>query len=219
MVKVIIVDDQRLLRESIKRVFENSSDIEVLACASNGQEAFELCSSFNPDVILMDILMPVCDGIEATRLIKSKYPETRILMLTTSNEKANISRAINFGADGYVLKDVSPEELILAVKSLYAGLDIVHKEVYKTITLTLNSCTQSGALKKVVTVGNEEVNLSERELEIIKMIAEGINNKEIASKFYITEGRLKNIITGIISKMKLKDRTQLAVFAIKNNLI
>ncbi len=131
MLKVLIADDQKLLRESFKTIIENNGDMKVVACAANGREAYELCGEFNPDVVLMDISMPLCSGTEATKLIKSNYPQIKVLIVTASDDESDVSEAINNGANGYILKNVGTEELMLAIKSTFHGLQIMHKDVFR----------------------------------------------------------------------------------------
>lgn len=122
MTRVIIAEDQKLLRESFKNIIENNSDIKVVACATNGNEAYDLCKEYMPDVVLMDLSMPICNGTEATKLIKAELPSVKVLVLTASNDKSDVTDAISNGADGYILKDISTEELILSIKSTSLGL-------------------------------------------------------------------------------------------------
>lgn len=217
MIRVIVVDDQRLLRESFRNIIENNSDIEVIACATNGKEAYDLCAKLNPDVILMDISMPVCNGTEATRMIKSKYPDIKVLILTASDDEIDVAEAIKSGANGYILKDISTEELILSIKSTFLGLGIIHQSVLNPLALNINK-SRAPQKNKPLKINGIDVILSERELKIIAMIVDGKDNKEIGSSLFIAEGTVKNTITEIISKLQLKDRTQLAVFAMKNAL-
>lgn len=207
MIKVLLVDDQTILRESLKFIIEQESEIEVIGCAGNGQEAFDACAVQKPDVVLMDIQMPECNGIEGTKLIKEKYKDSiKVVILTTFDDDENISLALNFGADGYILKSVLPAELILAIRSAASGFEIFHKNAVHNVIAKNNSYS---ALK---------IDLTERERDVIKLIVYGMNNKEISAKLFLTEGTVKNVITGILEKLQLRDRTQLAVFAIKNNL-
>ncbi|MDR3601539.1 MAG: response regulator transcription factor [Desulfosporosinus sp.] len=219
MVKILIADDQKLLRESFKSIIENNSDIRVVACAANGREAYELCGKFNPDVVLMDISMPVCCGTEATKLIKSNYPHIKVLILTASADQLDVAQAINNGANGYILKNVGTEELILSIKSTYYGLQIIHMDVFKSASFSqqLNKPKDFNSTK--VTVDDIEIIITDRELGILQMIVDGKDNKEIGSSLFIAEGTVKNTITTIISKLQLKDRTQLAVYAIRNSLV
>lgn len=219
MVKVLIADDQKLLRESFKSIIENNSDMKVVACAANGREAYELCDEFNPDVVLMDISMPVCSGTEATKLIKSNYPHIKVLMLTASDDESDVAQAISNGANGYILKNVGTEELILSIKSTYFGLQIMHKDVFRPASFNTHHKETKKLKSNQVNVEGIDVIITDREISIIQMIVDGKNNKEIGASLFIAEGTVKNSITTIISKLQLKDRTQLAVFAIKNFLV
>lgn len=219
MLKVLIADDQKLLRESFKTIIEHNGEMEVVACAANGQEAYELCGKFQPDVVLMDIFMPVCSGTEATKLIKSNYPQIKVLVVTASDDESDVSEAIRNGANGYILKNVGTEELMLAIKSTFHGLQIMHKDVFRPSSYNIRHKETVKVQSNKVSVNNIDVLITDRELEIIRMIVEGKDNKEIGASLFIAEGTVKNTITTIISKLQLKDRTQLAVFAIKNNLV
>lgn len=216
MIKAIIVDDQVILRESLKLIVEQDSEIKVVGLGGNGKEALTLCDQLVPDVVLMDIMMPGCDGVEGTKLIKSKYNSTKVIILTTFNDEENISKALKNGADGYVLKDIKPDELILAVKSVAKGLSIMHQSALNTMTKQIGPDIDQSSQKEAP---KTDINLTERELDVISLIVDGKSNKEIAASIYITEGSVKNIITNILDKLNLKDRTQLAVFAVKNNIV
>ena len=214
VIKVIVADDQPIIREGIKFVIEQDKDIKVTGCAASGREALELCSRFSPDLVLMDLKMPGCDGVEGTRLIKNKYPSIKVIILTTFSEDENIAKALSNGADGYVLKDIKPEGLIMTIKSTLNGLRTVDQYVYDVVLKEFNKSDMAYEMPK-----NLNIILTDRELKIIRMIVFGKSNKEIASSIYLSEGRTKNIITGILKKLKIKDRVQLAIFAAKNNLI
>lgn len=218
MTRVIIAEDQKLLRESFKNIIENNSDIKVVACATNGNEAYDLCKEYMPDVVLMDLSMPICNGTEATKLIKSELPSVKVLVLTASNDKSDVTDAISNGADGYILKDISTEELILSIKSTSLGLGIITKDILSPMILNLRK-ENIKAKKKIIDINGINISLTERELKIVSMIVDGKDNKEIASSLFIAEGTVKNIITEIISKLSLRDRTQLAVYAVKNGLV
>ncbi|ALB44065.1 response regulator [Clostridium beijerinckii] len=218
MTRVIIAEDQKLLRESFKNIIENNSDIKVVACATNGNEAYDLCKEYMPDVVLMDLSMPICNGTEATKLIKAQLPSVKVLVLTASNDKSDVTDAISNGADGYILKDISTEELILSIKSTSLGLGIITKDILSPMILNLRKENKK-AKKKIIDINGINISLTERELKIVSMIVDGKDNKEIASSLFIAEGTVKNIITEIISKLSLRDRTQLAVYAVKNGLV
>lgn len=218
MTRVIIAEDQKLLRESFKNIIENNSDIKVVACAINGNEAYDLCKEYMPDVVLMDLSMPICNGTEATKLIKAELPSVKVLVLTASNDKSDVTDAISNGADGYILKDISTEELILSIKSTSLGLGIITKDILSPMILNLRKENKK-AKKRTIDINGINISLTERELKIVSMIVDGKDNKEIASSLFIAEGTVKNIITEIISKLSLRDRTQLAVYAVKNGLV
>lgn len=208
MIKIIIADDQPVMRDGLKFIIEQNADIEVVGCAGDGMETFELCEQLQPDVVLMDIVMPVCDGVEATRLIKEKYDNIKVIILTTFNDEEKVEQALSNGADGYVLKAVQSEELILAIKSITRGLQVIHKNAYGVVLKKLGRQTEP-----------VDFGLTERELEVVRLVVFGKSNKGIASTLYLSEGSVRNIISSILFKTKLKDRTQLAVFAVKNNIV
>jgi len=218
MTTVIIAEDQKLLRESFKNIIENNSDIKVIACATNGKEAYDLCKEYKPDVVLMDLSMPICSGTESTKLIKSEFPSVKVLILTASNDKSDVTDAISNGADGYILKDISTEELIQSIKSASLGLGIITKDILNPILLNI-TMQNKRSKKKNVNISGINISLTERELKIVSLIVDGKDNKEIGAFLFIAEGTVKNIITEIISKLQLKDRTQLAVYAVRNGLV
>jgi DNA-binding NarL/FixJ family response regulator len=215
MIKVILVDDQLIIREGIKIILEQDKEIEVVGCAENGKAALKLCERLSPEVVLMDVVMPECDGVEGTRLIKEKFSKTKVVMLTTFNDDEKILNALNYGADGYILKDIKPEDLILTVKSAAAGLSIMHKDTYKSVVRKVNS------QNKISIIENNDLNveLTNRELSIIRLIVDGKSNIEIARTVHLTEGSVRNAVSVILKKLNLKDRTQLGVFAVKNDLV
>lgn len=215
MIKVLIVDDQAMLRQSLKFIIEQDSAIEVVATAGNGEDAFKLCSELNPDVVLMDIMMPVCDGIEGTRIIKSTYPNIKVIILTTFNNDENIKNALQNGAAGYLLKDADPEDLILAIKSVAKGMSIIHHDVFDNVVKKVSHIEP----QKSAEVNGPNIHFTDRELDVIRLIVDGKSNKEIGAVLFITEGTVKNIITGTLDKAGVKDRTQLAVYAIKNRIV
>ena len=213
---MLIADDYRLLRDSFKSIIEQNSDIQVVACATNGEEAYRYCEKYMPDLVLMDIFMSVCDGLEATKLIKAKFPHIKILILTSSMDDFDLSEALLNGADGYILKDIGYEELILSIKSTVVGLGIIQRELLGNIVKKQNGNTIDF---HSVELDGVKVSLTKRQLEILQMIVKGFDNKQISQTLYIAEGTVKNNITEIISKFRVKDRTQLAIYAIKNSVV
>lgn len=215
MINLIIAEDQVVLRESLKVVLTQDNEIEVVGCAGNGEEAFELSNQLKPDLVLMDIVMPVCDGIEALKLIKEKHPQIKVIMLTTFGDAENVHKALKFGADGYMLKDIEPAELITMIKSTMKGMQVIDRNVYSTIVKQFNNDSEDDSIKE----SNIYPELTERETEVLRNIIKGKGNKEIAASIHLSEARVKSIITNIFKKYKVEDRIQLAVFAVKNHLI
>lgn len=215
MIKVIIVDDQVILRESLKFIIEQDNDIEIVGCTGNGKDALDMCDELLPDIVLMDLIMPVCDGVKGTKLIKAKHSQIKVIILTTYSDDENVSRALKNGADGYILKDIKPTDLVTAIKSTVKGLGVIHQNAFSSIVRQFNISSKPGNVREP----SQYIDLTDRELSVIQLIVDGKGNKEIALDLYLTEGSIKNIVSGILSKLKLKDRTQLAVFAVKNNLV
>lgn len=207
-IRVLIVDDQPVVRDGLKMLISLDSEIEVVATASNGQDAFELCQK-GIDVILMDIRMPVMDGVKTTKLIKESYPNVKIIILTTFNDDQYIFEALKNGASSYLLKDVESEEIINTVKVIYSGGTVLNNNIAAKLVNKLSESQNSV---------NQLQELTSREREIAKLVAEGLSNREIAAKLFITEGTAKNHITNILSKLGLNHRTQIALFVIENNL-
>jgi DNA-binding NarL/FixJ family response regulator len=214
MIKVLVVEDQKIVRECLRDTINKDSDLKVIGCSENGKEALKVCEREIPDVVLMDIGMPVCNGIECTKLLKAKYGNIKIIILTIFEDDLNVLNALNNGADSYVLKDISPEELILTIKSVVAGLSIMNKSAFDSVLNQANLKTPSPLLSNNLT----GVNLTERELTAIRLIVNGKDYKEIASILHLSEGSVRNLISDILQKLDLKDRVQLAVYAVKNDL-
>jgi len=215
MLNVLIADDQAIIRNGIKLIIEQDSEIKVIGSAMNGREAFELCAVLSPDVVLMDLVMPLHDGIEGTRLIKEKYKQIKVVILTTYAEEKNIYGALQNGADGYVFKDMESDELILAIKGIAKGLKVIHENAYSSVFKHMINFNSS--------YGSQEnaphLNLTDRELNIIKLIVYGKSYKEISSALFLSEGSVRNAVSALLTKLDLKDRVQLAVFAVKNNIV
>ncbi len=213
MIKILVADDSAILRNGLKIILEQDKEIEVLGCAENGKEAYEMCKEYNPDIVLMDIRMPVSDGIEGTSLIKSFNENIKVIILTTFDDKSTISKVIEKGADAYVLKDIKDEDLINIIKSAVNGFNIIQGSVYKSIKTVYKPNITAKEKKEFTSI------ITKREKEIIKLIVDGFDNKEISQKLFIAEGTLRNSISVILNKLELKDRTQLAVFAIRNDIV
>jgi DNA-binding NarL/FixJ family response regulator len=209
-IKLLIVDDEKLIREGLKIMMSTFEDIEVVATVENGYEALEVCKNMIVDIVLMDIRMKTCDGVMGTRLIKEQFEKIKVLILTTFKDKEYIEEAMSYGAFGYLLKDSSHDVIYEGIKSAYKGNMVVNPQVAKEIFSTNNG------MKKL---DIEKFNLSHKEIKIIEGIANGLTNKEISDKLFLSEGTIKNNITNILSKLKLRDRTQIAIFAFKNRIV
>ena len=203
-IKVIIADDSDFVRDGMKIILDVDDEFEVLGSASNGEEAIRLAKINRPDVFLMDIQMPKMDGIEATKYIVENDLGK---VLTTFDDDDLVRQALKNGAKGYLIKNHTPEHLKQMIKSVYNGTGVMEESILENLANTSDISESNGAVNSFDTSG-----YSERELDIIKAVAEGLSNKEIASKLYISEGTVKNYITTILSKENLSHRTALAVY-------
>lgn len=213
MIKVIIADDIPILRQGLKAIIQQDSELEVVGLASNGEEAFRLAAELSPDVVLMDMRMPEFDGEYGTRKIKESFPKIKVLILTTFDDEENISKAMSGGADGYLLKEMDNETVIRSIKMVTEGLSVFGSSAAGAIQKRFAKQMPGGLFTK------QEARLTERELDIIRLIAEGYGNREISAKLFLAEGTVRNNISKMLEKLRLKDRTQLAVYAIKNDLV
>lgn len=207
LVKVIIADDDGLIRDSLRLLLDLEEDIEVIGTAKNGVEAFELCKVNKPDIMLMDIRMPVMDGVLGTKLIKDNFSDIKVVLLTTFKDEEYIREAIMNGAEGYILKNQSSDSIIESLRTVYKGNTVFEKDIVNAIT---------GMIRDEKKKKPSDFKLSEREFELLGLIAEGLSNKEIAEKLFLGEGTIRNYITNILEKLELRDRTQLAIFYLKN---
>jgi DNA-binding NarL/FixJ family response regulator len=219
MINVLIADDQQLLRDLMKFLLSADSEISVVGCAEDGNQAVEMAENLHPDLILMDIIMPNCNGIEATKIIKQKHRNIKILILTTSDDSEDIHEALKNGADGYVLKNIGDKSLVHSIKSVIADIDVIHRDVNEIIRKKGSRAPYKLMDRTVVMNNGVKIELTERDLKVIGMIVEGKSTNDMSAELFVSEGRMRNIITGIVSKLMMNDRTQVAVFALKNKLI
>lgn len=213
-IKIIIADDEKLIREGLKIILSTYEDMEVLGLCKDGREAYEFCKENQVDIVLMDIRMDVCDGVLGTKLIKETTPDTKVLVLTTFKDGEYIEEALKNGASGYLLKDSSYDLIYGGIKAVYGGNVVVHPDIITKLMVKeeVENITKIEDIMK-------ETTLTEKEIILVKEIAKGLSNKEIGAKLFLTEGTVKNNITNILSKLSLRDRTQIAIFAFKNNLM
>lgn len=205
-INLLIADDDALIRESLKIILGLDSEFNIVSVVENGKEAIENCSNSNIDVALLDIRMPILDGVEAVKEISLKT-KTKCLILTTFDEEDYIKRAIFYGAKGYILKNNSPEEIKNAIKLVVNGNSVMQNEVMEVLKENITNKPSF----------NSEM-FTTREIEIIESIAEGLSNKEIAQKLFISEGTVKNYITSILEKTNLNHRTQIAILYLKGKV-
>lgn len=205
--RILIVDDDALIRDGLKIILDTEEDMEVVGTASNGEEAFRLCKEFSPDIVIMDIRMPVMDGVLGTKLIKENFKFIKIVLLTTFKDDEYIREAVKYGAEGYILKNQSADSIIETLRMIYKGNVVLEKDVAEAL---------SKLLKKEKLKDSPSIDLSDREMEVLALIGEGLSNKEIGSKLYLTEGTVRNYVTRLLEKLELRDRTQLAIYYVKN---
>ena len=211
-IRILIADDHPLVREGLRRILELDPQMKVVGEVGDGQGAINKTRILNPDVILMDLKMPGTDGIEASRVIRREFPEIRVIILTVADDD-DMLEVIRAGASGYLLKDVEPGELLKAIHTVYEGRPAFHPIVTSRLLGEYNR------LSMPVRKDDEISMLTEREKEVLSLIAQGESNKNIAHKLFISEKTVKNHITSIFRKLKVEDRTQAAIFAIKRRLV
>jgi len=210
-IRVLIVDDHEIVREGLQTLLSEEADFEIVGMTGNGAEAVTLAEARKPDVIVMDLVMPGLDGIEATRRIVASNPEARVLVLTTFADDQRVREAIQAGATGYLLKDVLKPDLLRALRDAAIGRPSLHPEVQQQLMRAIAGKTSAPQAPA-------HAALTEREVGILRLIAEGRSNKEIAAALYLTEGTIKGYVSTIFDKLGVEDRTQAALYAVKHGL-
>lgn len=210
-IRILIADDHHVVRRGLAFFLKTQKDIEIIGEAGNGREAVELARTLKPDLILMDLVMPEMDGIQATKMIKTEMPEINIMMLTSFSDQDHVIPALEAGASGYQLKDIEPDELINCIRKIMSGENQLHPKA--TSHLLANLSNKESNEKNLLE------QLTKRELDVLKEIARGKSNKEIASTLFITEKTVKTHVSNLLAKLELADRTQAALFAVKNQLV
>jgi DNA-binding NarL/FixJ family response regulator len=222
-VRVLIVDDQRLMRDGLTSLLQIQDGVAVVGTAANGQEAIDQALTLRPDVILMDVRMPVLDGVAATEQISRQLPECKVLMLTTFSDEIYVLRALQVGASGYLLKDLPASDLAQAVQAVHRGIYQLDPAVVQQLTgprtrglreeYRSGNASAGPAPSRLPSSTPTPSDLTEREVEVLRLIAKGATNREIAAELVISEGTVKNHISNILSRLNLRDRTQAAIFA------
>lgn len=207
---VLIVEDQVIVRKGLKMIIESDPKLSVIAEAGNGIEAIVAMEKHLVDLVLLDIRMPEMNGVEVTKIIKARWPSVNILILTTFNDDEYAMQTLKDGANGFMLKTAEPEKLISSIHSVLNGGMVLNEEVAAKMMPRLLHSKSSERIS---------IPLSERELDIVKLVGEGMTNKEISETLYLSIGTIKNHVTNILQTLELRDRTQLAIFAVKNGLI
>jgi DNA-binding NarL/FixJ family response regulator len=209
--KVVICDDQAIVRDGLELLLKLEKDIEVVGLAQDGAEAVDQVAAHHPDLVLMDLMMPGMNGVEATRRIHAQFPDTRVLVLTTYDDDAWVFDAIRAGAAGYLLKDTPREKVIEALRGTVAGKAFIDPAVAGKL---LDQATS----RQVHPTTQITEKLTEREIDVLRLIAHGLNNAEIAARLHLSEGTVRNHISAIFSKLEVADRTQAAILAIRHGL-
>ncbi len=213
-IKVVIVDDHQVVRQGLRTFLDLQEDVEVVGEAADGAAGADLVGRLAPDVVLMDIVMPRMDGIEATRRIKEAHPEVGIIALTSFAGDDQVLPVLEAGASSYLLKDVTPEDLVEAIRAVHRGEPRLHPDALRKVMEAATGSQPAETGRRP----SPPLDLTERELEVIRLVAQGRTNREIAEAFVISEKTVKTHISHILAKLELKDRTQLAIFAIREGL-
>lgn len=216
MTDIIIVDDQTIVREGLKMILSLYEDINILAEAANGAELLTLLQTHIPDIILMDIRMPIMDGIDATKAVKEKYPKVKVIILTTFDEEEFIFSCLKNGADGYLLKDSSSKEIIQSIRTACDGNLLLPPQITSIVVNALPSRQDKTASKHSEKKDLTKL-LTEREMEVAEQLMLGKSNKAISEALYLTEGTVKNYVSHILNKLNLGNRTELVLYLTREN--
>jgi DNA-binding NarL/FixJ family response regulator len=219
--RILIVDDQRILREGLATIIGMEPGMEVVGTAVDGRDAYSKVVEWRPDVVLMDIQMPGMDGVEGSKLILKHFPETKVLILTTFDDAELIMQVLENGVHGYLLKDMPSEAIISAIQTVYNGGTVLQHDMTSMLLKELKKMSEKNP-KKTHPLSHHEPEglglLTEREKEVLALLGQGLNNKEIAGSLFLTEGTVKNHVSNLIAKLGLRDRTQAAVFSVRHLL-
>lgn len=217
--RVLLVDDHTLVRAGIKAFLQTQTGVEVIGEAANGVEAVKLAGSLRPDVIVMDITMPEKNGIDATREIHAQHPEIKVIIVTSSDSPEHVFAALQSGATGYCIKNIDDERLLAGIKAVSLGDVWMDAGVAKTLARAVPHPTVVGAGTKSGAGGGEHYHLTERELEVLRCLTDGLSNQDIAKKLFVSKETVKTTVTHILDKMKASSRTEAAAKALRSNII
>ena len=216
MTRILIVDDQELFRDSLSIIMKSSDEIEVTGAVASVDEALASIRETMPDAVLMDIRMPGKDGVEGTRLIKNRYPNVKVIVLTTFDDDEYVYGALKYGASGYLLKGCSKAELMKAIHLALSGGAMINQEI---ATKVIRQFSEMARREDIIQVSDELADqLNESEIKIIRVVGRGLSNREISATLYLSEGTVRNYISSILTKLELRDRTQLAIWAVQKGM-
>jgi DNA-binding NarL/FixJ family response regulator len=216
MTRILIVDDQELFRDSLSIIMKSSDEIEVTGAVASVDEALASIRETMPDAVLMDIRMPGKDGVEGTRLIKNRYPNVKVIVLTTFDDDEYVYGALKYGASGYLLKGCSKAELKEAIHLALSGGAMINPEI---ATKVIRQFSEMARREDIIQVSDELADqLNESEIKIIQAVGRGLSNREISATLYLSEGTVRNYISSILTKLELRDRTQLAIWAVQKGM-
>ena len=216
MIKILIVEDQELIRQSLEIILSSQPGLSVIGLAGNGNEAVEMAGALSPDVILLDIRMPGMDGVSSCRIIKEKYPGIKIIVLTTFDDDEYVFDAIKYGANGYLLKGTSVDELANAIRTVYNNGTLINPAIASKLVGFFSKIAKGD-----IPIPRQEPSLTElnqRENDIVKQVCKGYSNKEIAHTLFLSEGTVRNSISTILAKLNLRDRTQLVLYCLRRDM-
>ena len=212
-IRVLICDDHALFRRGLVMVLESEDDIEIAGEAEDGEDAVRKAEELAPDVVLMDVRMPKMSGIEATRAIAETVPTTRILMLTVSDEEEDLYEAVKAGATGYLLKEISIEEVANAIRAVVTGQSLISPSMASKLLSEFNNLAKQAQQRVLVP------KLTDRELQVLKLVAQGMSNREVAEELFISENTVKNHVRNILEKLQLHSRMEAVVYAVREKLL
>ena len=210
MIRIAIAEDMNILRDSLKFMIESNEEMQVVGLAQNGKELLAICENENPDLVVMDLKMPVMDGLETTKIIKSQFPKIKVIILSTFDDEESVAKAVKNGVDGYITKDLGVIELHQSIKSVNLGLRIFQDTALSNYAKMSTQNKNNEAL---------DISISEKERLVLKLIADGKSYKEIGKIIYLSEGTVRNILYNLLGRFNLNDRIQLVAFAVKNRII
>lgn len=217
MIKILIADDQNLIRQSLEIVLNAQNDFQVTDAVENGKEVIRAVRREKPDIILMDIRMPEMDGVQCTKILKENYPNIKIIILTTFDDDEYVFSALKYGASGYLLKGISMDELKDAIYKVYKGNAMINPDIASKVLKFFSQMAQSNFA--IAVEDDLTKTISNSEWKVIKQIGRGFSNKEIAAKLCLSEGSVRNYLSSILRKLGLRDRTQLAIWAVQTGAL